>query len=247
MRNGVGSIRTGAWTVARVVRSPKFRFLVFAVLLATCTWFAVHHGTGALEAARHWAAGLGIAGAVGFTAVYALSATALLPATILSTAAGALYGPAGILVVWTGAIAGAAASFVLGRRLGRRAVEELAGSRLDRIDAFLRHRGFAAVLLVRLIPLFPFAVVNYGAALTAVGFRHYLAATALGTVPAATAYVMLGDSLDDPTSLPFVLATTALVLLAGLGTLTARRLRSRDGTPQECAEAGESAERVGSR
>lgn len=212
----------------RIVRSPWLRLGVFAVILAVLGWFAVTHGTAAVAVARDWTAGMGALGAVVFVLIYALATLALFPATPLTAAAGLLYGPVvGILVVWLGAVLGATGSFLAGRLLSRQAVEQLAGGRTDRLNAFLAARGTVAVLLVRLIPIFPFALVNYGSAITTITLRQYLAGTAVGILPATMAYVWLGDSIDNPTSPGFIAALTLLAALAVGGTLAARRISRR--------------------
>lgn len=212
----------------RTMHSPWPRLAMFVMILAVLGWFAITHGTAAVEVARDWTASMGILGAAVFVLVYALATLALFPATPLTAAAGLLYGPAaGVLVVWLGAVLGATGSFLAGRLLSRQAVEQLAGGRTDRLNAFLADRGTVAVLLLRLIPVFPFALVNYGSAITAITLRQYLAGTAVGIVPAITAYVWLGDSIDDPSSPGFIAALTILVALAVGGAVAARRFSRR--------------------
>ncbi|PVZ14702.1 TVP38/TMEM64 family protein [Actinomycetospora cinnamomea] len=213
----------------RVLRSPWPRLALFAVLLAAAGVLAVTRGSSLVADTRAWVAGLGPAGAVAFVLVYAVATMALLPVSLLSAVAGVLFGPvAGVAVVWTGAMLGAGGSFAVGRVLSRPAVEALAGERLERFDRFLTHtarRAFLAVLLVRLVPLFGFVLVNYGAAATAVGLRPYLAGTALGIVPGVVALVVLGGSADDPTSPAFLAAAGGFATLTVGGALLARRMR----------------------
>lgn len=220
--------RTEVSVWIRLLRSPWLRFALFTMLLAALGWFAITHGTTAVDVARVWTVRLGLTGATVFVLVYALATLALFPATPLTAAAGLLYGPVvGVLLVWSGAVLGATGSFLLGRVLSRQAVEQLAGGRIDRLNAVLTARGTSAVLLLRLIPVFPFALVNYGSAITAITFRQYLAGTAAGILPAITAYVWLGDSIDDPTSPASIAALTVLLTLAIGGALTARRFTRR--------------------
>lgn len=81
-------------------------------------------------------------------------------------------------------------------------VTRYAGSgRLARLDAYLTRRGFAAVLVLRLVPLFPFSVINYGAWTAGIGFSSHVTATALGIIPGTVVYTGLGGSLGDPASL----------------------------------------------
>lgn len=213
----------------RVVRSPWPRLALLATLLAVLGWFALTHGTAGIDAARGWTARMGVTGAAMFVLVFALATLALFPATPLMAAAGLLYGPvAGVLLVWSGSMLAAIGSFLLGRVLSRQAVEQLAGGRIDRLNTLFSTRGTAAMLLLRLIPVFPFALVNYGSAITVVTFRQYLAGTTVGIVPPIVAYVWLADGIEDPTSPAFITALTILLALAVGGTLAARRLSSQD-------------------
>lgn len=220
--------RTEVSVWIRGLRSPWPRLALFATLLAALGWFAIANGTAALDVARDWTARMGAPGATIFVLVYALATLALFPATPLTAAAGLLYGPVvGVLLVWSGSMLGATGSFLLGRVLSRQAVEQLAGNRIDRLNALLATRGTVTVLLLRLIPVFPFALVNYGSAITAITFRQYLVGSAVGILPATVAYVWLGDSIDDPTSPAFVTALTILVALAVGGALAARHFSRR--------------------
>ncbi len=214
--------------VVRVLRSPWPRLGLLLVLLGVSGWLAVTRGADIVGQARDWTASLGGAGWVLFILVYTVATIILFPDALLSAAAGVLFGPiAGILLVWCGATLGAAAAFLLGRLLSREAMRRLAGDRLDRLNAFLSRRGTVAVLLVRLIPLFPFGVVNYGSALTAVSLRQYLLGTALGMLPGIVVYVVLGAAVTDPTSPAFLASAGALLVLAACGALAARRITKR--------------------
>lgn len=215
--------------IVRVLRSPWPRLGLFAVLLGVAGAVTLSRGSSVVGDTRDWVAGLGPAGALAFVVVYAGASMALLPVSLLSAVAGVLFGPAvGTAVVWAGAMLGAAGSFGVGRLLTRPAVEALAGERLERLDRFLAgtpRRAFLAVLVVRLVPLFGFVLVNYGAAATAVGVRPYLAGTALGIVPGVVALVVAGGSVDDPTSPSFLLAAGGFLALTLGGLLVARRMR----------------------
>ncbi|MGH3928499.1 MAG: TVP38/TMEM64 family protein [Pseudonocardiaceae bacterium] len=212
----------------RIVRSPWPRLVLLTTLLAVLGWFAITNGTAALDAARSWTARMGATGAVAFVLIFALATLALFPATPLMAAAGLLYGPVlGVLLVWCGSVLAATGSFLLGRLLSRQAVEQLAGSRIDRLNALFTTRAIATMLLLRLIPVFPFALVNYGSAITAITLRQYLIGTTIGVLPPTIAYVWLGDGIEDPTSPAFIAALTILLTLAVGGTLAARRLSRR--------------------
>jgi len=119
---------------------------------------------------------------------------------------------AGIGVVLVAAMLGASIAFVLGRALGRDAVERFTGTRVERVDQLLRRRGILAVIRLRLVPVLPFTAINY-AGLTAVRARDYAIGTAVGTVPGIVAYAALDVYGTSPGQSPFVAALIVLVAL----------------------------------
>lgn len=148
--------------------------------------------------------------ALGYAAVTLTPA----PKNVLSVAAGLAFGfAAALLWVYLGALLGAAAAFVLGRALGRDAVERFTGARVARVDDLLARRGLLAVIGVRLVPVLPFTAINYVAGLTAVRRRDYALGTALGIVPGTAAYVALG-------AFGLELGWQAWAALGALGALT---------------------------
>ncbi|WP_370247195.1 TVP38/TMEM64 family protein [Nocardioides sp.] len=182
---------------------------------------------------RDAAEGLGPLGAVAFVAGYAVLVTLPVPASVLTLAAGALYGVAGgAVVAWAGALLGALGGFALGRRVGRGPVDRLLGGRLQEADRVLGEHGLTAVLLLRLVPLFPFTPLNYACGLLSLRARDYLLGTALGIVPGALAYAALGASGSDPVGI--VVGATALVLLTVGGGWWGRRLRRRSDDVPRC-------------
>jgi uncharacterized membrane protein YdjX (TVP38/TMEM64 family) len=180
---------------------------------------------------QRWAAGGGVWLPAVFIAGYAAASLLLLPKNVLSVAAGLVFGlPAGTLLVWFAALIGAAASFWLGRRLGRKGVTRIAGRHLERLDTLVTRHGVLAVLVARLIPVVPFTAVNYGSGLTAVAFPAYLAATAVGIVPGTVAYVAVGAFGTRPGGWQLWVAAGALLVLSVGGSWFARR-RTRGLTP----------------
>jgi uncharacterized membrane protein YdjX (TVP38/TMEM64 family) len=131
-------------------------------------------------------------------------------------------------VVLTGAVAGAAVGFALARSLGRDAVTRVDSPQLARLDALLRHRGLIAVIGVRLVPVLPFAAVNYACGLSALPPRDYLLGTTVGILPAATAFVAVGAFGAASGSAPVLLAVAGLAVLAVLSLVPLGR--RREGT-----------------
>lgn len=176
---------------------------------------------------RDWVVAAGWAAPLAFTLLYAALCIVPAPASVLSIGAGVLFGlPVGLATVLVGAVAGAVGAFALSRGLGRSAVADVGGARLARLDALLRRRGLLAMISVRLVPVLPFAALNYACGLTAIRLRDYAAGTFLGILPGATAFVAIGAYGAQPGSVPFLVAVGGLVLLLGGGAIAARRSRA---------------------
>lgn len=135
----------------------------------------------------------GPAGPLLFMLIYALATVLFFPGSVLTLAGGALFGPIwGTFFNLTGATAGAALAFLLARYLASNWVEQKTGGRLKQIKDGVEHEGWRFVAFVRLVPLFPFNLLNYALGLTRIRFLHYLVATYICMLPGAIAYTYLG-------------------------------------------------------
>lgn len=135
-----------------------------------------------------------------FIVAYICAAVLVLPGSILTVAAGFLFGlPIGVVLVSAGSVLGAAAAFLVGRFFARDWVAARIARlpRFNALDAAARRDGFLIVLLSRLSPLFPFNLLNYGFGLTGVRFRDYVLASWIGMLPATIVYVYVGTLAKD--------------------------------------------------
>ena len=134
----------------------------------------------------------------GFVAAFALGASIGLPATPFYLMGGALFGPVGgALANWGGATLGSVGSFLLARALGHGALAHVVRRRVPDLHDLVAEHGFATVLRLRMIPVFPYNALNFGAGLAGMRLAPYVLATALGIVPAAALYTYLGASLAE--------------------------------------------------
>lgn len=136
------------------------------------------------------------AGALGpilFMAFYAVATVLFLPGSLLTLAGGALFGPVwGTLYSLTGATLGATAAFLIARYLAQGWVRQRAGGILKKLLDGVDAEGWKFVAFVRLVPLFPFILLNYALGLTRIGLFPYSAATFVFMFPAALAFTYLG-------------------------------------------------------
>ncbi len=142
---------------------------------------------------------LGAIGAVVFVLGYVLACIAFVPASILTLAAGAIFGLAkGIALVFVAAMLGATAAFLIARYVARGAIEKRVGGnpRFAALDAAIGAQGRRIVFLLRLSPLFPFSLLNYALGLTRVTFADYVIGS-VGMLPGTVLYVYSGRLVGD--------------------------------------------------
>ncbi len=176
---------------------------------------------------RDRVADAGPLGVLAFVVVYAATTLTPFPASAMTIASGLLFGLAvGAAVVVLAATLGAWLAFLLARSLGREGVSRIRWARVASIDATLERRGLISVLVVRLVPLFPFMAVNYAAGLSAVRQRDYVLGTAVGIIPATVGYTALGAYGTSPLSWPFAAAVLAVVVVSVVAGYAARRINS---------------------
>jgi uncharacterized membrane protein YdjX (TVP38/TMEM64 family)/rhodanese-related sulfurtransferase len=140
-----------------------------------------------------WVNAAGAAGPLLFMALYALVTVLFLPGSVITLVGGALFGPLwGTLWNLTGATIGASLAFLIARYLGADWVARRAGPRLQRLNDGVTAEGWRFVAFVRLVPLFPFNLLNYALGLTRIPFPAYVLSTWLFMLPGAIAYTWLG-------------------------------------------------------
>jgi uncharacterized membrane protein YdjX (TVP38/TMEM64 family) len=218
---------------------PVTRIAIVAVAVLALVF--VGRKVGAyLPAFAAWVDGLGVWGPIVFIVGYAIAAVAFVPGSLLTLAAGAIFGLwRGALYVFIAATLGASAAFLVSRHLARHAVERrLAGNqRFAAIDRAVGAQGRKIVFLLRLSPVFPFNLLNYALGLTQVRFVDYLIGS-IGMIPGTILYVYYGKLAGDVAALAgggarvekgagyyavLVLGLVATVAVTTVVTRTARR------------------------
>lgn len=162
------------------------------------------------------------AAAVGiFILTYVVVAGLSLPgAVILSLAGGFLFG--GILAtlfINVGATTGATLAFLTARYLLRDTVEQKFGKWLGPFQEGFAKNAFSYLLTLRLIPLFPFFVVNLVSGLTRVNVGTYILATAIGIIPGSFVYAYAGRQLGTINSLKEIASPNVIGAFVLLGLL----------------------------
>jgi len=138
----------------------------------------------------------GIRGALLFIAIYTLASLALVPNTPMMVAGGAIYGSlAGIAVVSIAATLGAAAGFLISKYLARDSVEQWLGRNraFQRIDRLAEKHCVVIIAITRLVPVFPYPLLNYAFGLAKIRFSRYVLWSLIFMFPQIVLYVVGTD------------------------------------------------------
>lgn len=129
-----------------------------------------------------------------FIGIYITATVLFLPGSVLTIAGGLLFGPVkGTLYNLTGAVIGASLAFLIARYLASDWVAEKTGGRLKSLINGVEEEGWRFVAVVRLVPLFPFNLLNYALGLTKISIRGYIVASAIFMLPGTIAYTYIGS------------------------------------------------------
>ncbi len=179
----------------------RAKVILWVLVVAAMLFAARYYDAPALlRSALDGTARLGPWGPVLFAVLYVAATVLLLPGSVLTLGAGAVFGLArGAVLVSISATLGATAAFLVGRYLARdwvaRKIE--AYPRFKAIDEAVAREGWKIVGLTRLSPVFPFNLLNYAFGLTRVPLADYVLASWIGMMPGTVMYVYLGSLAGD--------------------------------------------------
>lgn len=174
-------------------------FLVTAYALGWHRYFTLSNLADSRAALKAYVMAHPVLAPAAFVSLYTLAAATAFPAaSLLTVAGGFLFGwLLGGTLVLVGATAGATLLFLAARTAFRDTLRRLAGGKLARLAKGFEDGAFGYLLLLRLVPIFPFWLVNIAPAFFEVRTKTYLAATALGIMPGTFAYAYLGRGLES--------------------------------------------------
>jgi len=156
-----------------------------------------------------------------FIAVYVLVTALSIPgAVILTLAGGFLFcTAAGVIYIDAGATAGAACAFLSARYLLGNRLQQKYGGQLEKFNKEMDLNGANYLLTLRLIPVFPFFLINFLAGLTNVPLRTFLWTTCLGIIPGTAVFAFAGQQLGSLNSPADILSRKVIAAFAALGLL----------------------------
>jgi len=169
-------------------------FLVAAIIAVRVTGAARYLDQ---ETLRQMIAGSGFLAPLIYMLIYSLAPALLLPGLPITIAGGILFGPFwGVVYTITGSTIGACIAFLTSRYVARGWIEgKLRSPRWRRLDESVEKNGWKVVAFTRLIPLFPFNLLNYAFGMTKIGFLPYAVTTFICMLPACIAFIVFSSSL----------------------------------------------------
>ncbi len=180
-------------------RRFNFKLIALGVALVGLTALAKILDLGArLGMLSDWIESLGIFGPVAFSALYITAVIAMIPGSAISVAAGALFGSVwGSVYVSISSTIGAALCFLIARYFARGSISTWVSRspKFKNLDDLTERHGAIIVAITRLVPLFPFNLLNYGFGLTKVRFGTYVLWSWICMLPGTVLYVVGADAL----------------------------------------------------
>jgi uncharacterized membrane protein YdjX (TVP38/TMEM64 family) len=210
--DGKGSKKTNLWR-------PLLLILLVVGLLISAKTLGLGEKVASL---RIWIKGLGPWGPLAFIIIYIGAVVAAVPGSAITLAGGALFGSLfGVILVSIASTAGAVLSFLIARYFARNSISGWLenNDKFNRLDRLTEDHGDIIVALTRLVPVFPFNLLNYGFGLTRVKFSTYVLWSWLCMLPGTILYVVGADTLTKgiargkvPWTLIIVGGITAVIL-----------------------------------
>lgn len=203
--------------------------VLVAVALAVASFYALDLGRylsldflksqrDALEALR--TARPFFAGAVAFAVYVALAALSLPGAAVMTLAMGAIFGLVwGTLIVSFASTLGATLAFLASRLLLRDWVHAKFGTRLAAVDTGVRKDGGFYLFTLRLVPVFPFFLINLAMGVTPISTWRFYWVSQLGMLAGTLVYVNAGTQLAQVDSLSGIASPALLASFAAIGVL----------------------------
>jgi uncharacterized membrane protein YdjX (TVP38/TMEM64 family) len=188
----------------------------------------IHNPQVVLEGVIDSVQDMGAVGILYFGMIYVLAEVLAVPAVPLTLSAGYLFGlPTGVAVVLCSATIAASIAFLIGKTVLRSWVETTiveSNPQIAKIDRAIGKRGFKLLVLLRLSPIFPFALSNYVYGASSIDFPSYFWSTLIGIAPGTIAYVytgMVGKEImlsggAENSSQPWYVYAVGLTVLSGL-------------------------------
>ncbi len=175
------------------MKSNLIKLVLFLLLITAIALVVIYREHLDADALQSWLEAAGVAAPLLFMLIYIFGTVLFLPGSVLTLLGGALFGPVmGTFYNLTAATIGAMLAFVVARYLASDWVANKTAGRIKQLIIGVENEGWRFVAFVRLVPLFPFNLLNYALGLTKIKFLHYSITTYICMLPGAIAYTYLG-------------------------------------------------------
>ena len=171
--------------------------LLLGLVVAVLVLARVFHWGDKLKGLQDWIRSFGVWAPLVYGLVYVLAVIAAIPGSAVTLLGGGLFGSVlGTAIVSISSTVGAALSFLIARYFARHAVEKWVSrnEKFKKLDQMTARQGATIVAITRLVPVFPFNLLNYGFGLTRVGFWQYTFWSWVCMFPGTVLYVVAGDA-----------------------------------------------------
>ncbi len=193
-----------------------FRYLVAVLFVAAVLGLFLFRSEIDISALEHWLAARPTAAPLLFILIYTILVPLFFPGILLALMGGALFGPLwGSLYNEISAVMGATACFVIARYISEDWVERKIPANLRHLKQGVESEGWRFVLMVRLVPWVPYALLNYALGVSGIRLFPLISITALCIFPRVIAYSYIGHA--GHMALAGKQATGELLLLIPLG------------------------------
>lgn len=178
---------------SKIVLHFFYKLVLLFVLGMGISLAVIYRDSIDMFAMQNWIEQSGTLAPLIFMFIYVLGTVFFLPGSVLTLAGGALFGPIwGVFYNLTAATIGAILSFLAARYLASDWVAKKSAGRLKQLINGVEKEGWHFVAFVRLVPVFPFNLLNYALGLTKIKLLDYSLATYICMLPGAIAYTYLG-------------------------------------------------------
>ena len=218
--------------------SGKIKAAIFLIVIVALFLIGRFTGVGErLGDIKGWIAQFGLWAPVVYVLLYTVVTVAAGPGWILTVLAGSIFGSLeGTILVSAGSVLGASFAFLIARYFLRSVVADWISGKeqFQKLDAMTERHGAIIVAITRLIPIFPFNLLNYGFGLTRVPFWTYVGWSWLCMLPGTILYVVGADAVTTAISRkeipwPLVIVVIAvLAILIGIGNHARKILKDKE-------------------
>ncbi len=200
---------------------PVGRFLLLFLIVATIAFLKTSGISADItpEKLQNVASELGYIAPLLYILLYSAAPSFFLPGLPISIAGGIIFGPFwGVIYTITGATIGAGIAFLSARYIAGDTIAKKTNSpRWQKLNNSVEENGWKIVIFTRLIPLFPFNLLNYFFGLTRIKFSHYLIASFFGMLPGTIAFIVFSSSIPEllkgNISTEFIVGIIAVILI----------------------------------